>query len=127
MGGYIDWECFYRFNRYIYLRDDEYFDYQFLRHNYENEKYEKNEIFEDGTVNYGIKVWDWETIKTVQESETLTDECIAKIEECNKTGIIEMDSKIHKVWHPYIIIQAKNVRLAYYDYVFPAFYRNIKI
>lgn len=125
--GYFDWECFYRFNRYIYLRDDEYFDYQFLRHNYENEKYEKNEIFEDGTVNYGIKVWDWETIKTVQESETLTDECIAKIEECIKTGIIEMESKIHKAWHPCIIIQAKNVRLAYYDYVFPAFYRNIKV
>ena len=62
--------------------------------------------------------------KFIVTKEGLTEESIKIINESRKTGEIKICSKIHKAWHPCIIIQGKGVRLSYKDFVFPSIYRD---
>ena len=122
---YLDWECFSRFHRYIGLYEHEFYDYQYLRHNYENKHYKENELFRGGYTNVILGKPDDEIEKFIVTKEGLTEESIKIINESQKTGEIQICSKLHKAWHPSIIIQGKGVRLSYRDFVFPSIYRDI--
>ena len=96
-----------------------------MRHNYENEDYKENELFRAGYTNVILGKPDDEIEKFIVTKEGLTEESIKIINESQKTGEIQICSKLHKAWHPSIIIQGKGVRLSYRDFVFPSIYRDI--
>ena len=110
---YIDWECFIRFNAIVQLNKEEIFDCQYIRHNYDTDDYGYNEIFTVGRDIFDKQNEEAEEILNMDWYEDITKENILKIQQ---KGEIMIGNKKHKSNHPYIILQAKGIRLSYSDF-----------
>ena len=111
---YFDWECFIRFNTYIQLNKEDYYNDQYLRYNYDNNIYNKG--FSEVKDNPNSKKENKE-VEDFLNMINYSDYKKETVQILSKNGEIRKKEYTHRYNHPYIIIQAKGIKISYIDFI----------